>query len=235
MNILRRWRRRLVRSVFQDDVVSHDLANMSSFKRVFDLVVSCLMILLLSPLLAAVAILIRLRLGSPVLFRQERAGWFGSRFECLKFRTMTNARDTNGQLLPDADRLTRLGRFLRNTSLDELPELINVIRGEMSLVGPRPLLAKYLERYSPEQRRRHDVRPGITGWAQIHGRNALTWGERFEFDLWYVEHWSFWLDLSILTKTARQVIRREGVAKPGHATMPEFQGMGEKSDPGNIV
>ena len=224
-----------MRNVHRHDVVSHDLVKMSSFKRVFDLVVSSLMILLLSPLLAAVAMLIRLRLGSPVLFRQERAGWFGSRFECLKFRTMTDARDANGQLLPDADRLTRLGRFLRSASLDELPELINVIRGEMSLVGPRPLLAKYLKRYSPEQMRRHNARPGITGWAQINGRNALNWDERFEFDLWYIDHWSFGLDLSILTKTVWQVIRREGVARPGHATMPEFPGMAAKPDQGNIV
>jgi lipopolysaccharide/colanic/teichoic acid biosynthesis glycosyltransferase len=224
-----------VRNVHKHDVVSHDLVKMSSFKRVFDLVVSSLMILLLSPLLAAVAMLIRVRLGSPVLFRQERAGWFGSPFECLKFRTMANARDANGQLLPDADRLTRVGRFLRSASLDELPELINVIRGEMSLVGPRPLLAKYLERYSAEQMRRHNVRPGITGWAQINGRNALNWDQRFELDLWYVDHWSLWLDLSILTKTVSQVIRREGVARPGHATMPEFPGMAAKPDQGNIV
>jgi lipopolysaccharide/colanic/teichoic acid biosynthesis glycosyltransferase len=204
-------------------------------KRIFDIVVATSALLLLSPLLAAVALLIRLRLGSPVLFRQERAGSFGSRFECLKFRTMTDARDANGELLPDADRLTRLGRFLRSASLDELPELINVIRGEMSLVGPRPLLAKYLERYSPEQMRRHNARPGITGWAQINGRNALKWDQRFEFDLWYIDHWSFGLDLSILTKTVWQVIRREGVARPGHATMPEFPGMAAKPDQGNIV
>jgi lipopolysaccharide/colanic/teichoic acid biosynthesis glycosyltransferase len=148
---------------------------------------------------------------------------------------MTNACDENGRLLPDADRLTRLGRLLRSTSLDELPELINVIRGEMSLVGPRPLVAKYLERYSPEQMRRHAVRPGITGWAQINGRNLLNWNERFEFDVWYVDHWSFWLDLSILTKTVWQVIRRDGIAKPGHATMPEFRGLDARPDQGNTV
>ena len=197
--------------------------RISCAKRIFDLVLATSALMLLSPLLAALAMLIRLRLGSPVLFRQERAGWFGSRFECLKFRTMTNVRDANGQLLTDSDRLTRLGRFLRSASLDELPELINVIRGEMSLVGPRPLLAKYLERYSPEQMRRHNARPGITGWAQINGRNAVNWEQRFELDLWYVEHWSFWLDLSILTKTAWQVVRREGVSRPGHATMPDSQ------------
>jgi sugar transferase EpsL len=222
-------------TVHNHDVVEHEWVKMSSFKRTFDLVVSSMMILLLSPLLAAIAILVRLRLGSPVLFRQERAGWSGARFECLKFRTMTDARDADGQLLPDADRLTRFGRYLRSTSLDELPELINVIRGEMSLVGPRPLLAKYLERYSAEQMRRHEVRPGITGWAQINGRNALNWDQRFELDLWYVDHWNFWLDLSILAKTVWQVARREGVAKPGHATMPEFRGLAAKTDRGNAV
>jgi lipopolysaccharide/colanic/teichoic acid biosynthesis glycosyltransferase len=205
---------------------------MTLLKRVFDVVVSSLLMTLLCPLLAAIAIFMKLHVGPPVLFRQERAGWCGSRFDCLKFRTMTDARDANGELLPDADRLTRLGRFLRSTSLDELPELINVIRGEMSLVGPRPLLAKYLERYSPRQMRRHSVKPGITGWAQIHGRNILGWDERFEFDLWYVDHWSFWLDLRILTKTVWQVVRREGIAKPGHATMPEFQGMAAKPEQG---
>jgi len=204
-------------------------------KRLLDVILSTGALLLLSPLLMLVAMLIKLSLGSPVLFRQERAGFFGSRFECLKFRTMTNARDENGWLLPDADRLTPLGRFLRSTSLDEVPELINVIRGEMSLVGPRPLLAKYLERYSPEQMRRHAVRPGITGWAQINGRNLLNWNERFEFDVWYVDHWSFWLDLSILAKTVWQVIRREGIEKPGHATMPEFRGLDTRPDQGNIV
>jgi lipopolysaccharide/colanic/teichoic acid biosynthesis glycosyltransferase/glycosyltransferase involved in cell wall biosynthesis len=209
--------------------------TISLAKRTFDVVLAASATLLLSPVLAAVALLIRFRLGSPVLFRQERAGLFGSRFECLKFRTMTDARDANGQLLPDADRLTRLGRFLRSTSLDELPELINVIRGEMSLVGPRPLFAKYLERYSPEQMRRHNVPPGITGWAQINGRNALNWDQKFELDLWYLDHSSFWLDLSILAKTLWQVIRREGVSRPGHATMPEFSGMAAKPDHGNTL
>jgi lipopolysaccharide/colanic/teichoic acid biosynthesis glycosyltransferase/glycosyltransferase involved in cell wall biosynthesis len=211
------------------------MKRISGGKRIFDVVLATGALLLLSPLLAAVATVIRLRLGSPVLFRQERAGWHGSRFECLKFRTMTEARDANGQLLPDADRLTRLGRFLRSASLDEMPELVNVIRGEMSLVGPRPLLAEYLDRYSPGQMRRHEVRPGITGWAQINGRNALSWDRRFELDLWYVDHWSFWLDLSILAKTVWQVMRREGVARPGHATMPEFLGMSAERDRGNIL
>jgi lipopolysaccharide/colanic/teichoic acid biosynthesis glycosyltransferase/glycosyltransferase involved in cell wall biosynthesis len=204
-------------------------------KRLFDVVWASGMLVLLSPLLAAVAIVVWLYLGSPVLFRQERAGWRGCRFECLKFRTMTDACDESGQPLPDADRLTRLGRFLRSMSLDELPELVNVIRGEMSLVGPRPLLAKYLERYSLEQMRRHDVRPGITGWAQIHGRNAVNWDRRFELDLWYVDHWSLGLDVSILAKTAWQVVRREGIARPGHATMPEFGGVAAESDRGHVL
>jgi lipopolysaccharide/colanic/teichoic acid biosynthesis glycosyltransferase len=203
-------------------------------KRIFDVALASCTLVLLSPLLAAVAIVVWLYLGSPVLFRQERAGWRGSRFDCLKFRTMTDARDANGQLLPDADRLTRLGRFLRSTSLDELPELVNVIRGEMSLVGPRPLLAKYLGRYSVEQMRRHNVRPGITGWAQINGRNALNWDQRFELDFWYVDHWSFRLDVSILAKTVWQVVRRDGIARSGHATMPEFGGVAAESDRGHV-
>jgi lipopolysaccharide/colanic/teichoic acid biosynthesis glycosyltransferase len=208
---------------------------MASFKRIFDAVMSSVMLVLLSPLLAAMPIVVWLYLGSPVLFRQERAGWRGCRFDCLKFRTMTDARDADGQLLPDADRLTRLGQFLRSTSLDELPEIINVIRGEMSLVGPRPLLAKYLGRYSNEQMRRHNVRPGMTGWAQINGRNAVKWDQRFELDLWYVDHWSFWLDVSILAKTVWQVVRREGIARPGHATMPEFGGVAAESDRGHVL
>ena len=209
-------------------------SRLPSAKRVFDLLIATCALLLLSPILTLIAILVRAFLGSPILFQQERAGLKGSCFDCLKFRTMTNARDASGQLLSDADRLTGLGRFLRNTSLDELPELINVLRGEMSLVGPRPLMARYLGRYSHEQMRRHDVKPGLTGWAQINGRNALTWDQKFELDLWYVDHRSFWLDFSILAKTAWQVIRRDGIAKPGHATMPEFLGMAAKRDPGNI-
>jgi lipopolysaccharide/colanic/teichoic acid biosynthesis glycosyltransferase/glycosyltransferase involved in cell wall biosynthesis len=193
-------------------------------KRFFDLTLSVLGLLLLSPLLLIIAAIVKTRLGSPILFRQERAGFRGVRFECLKFRTMTDERDASGQLLPDADRLTRLGRFLRDTSLDELPELINVIRGEMSLVGPRPLLARYLERYTPEQMRRHDVRPGITGWAQINGRNAASWEQKFACDLWYVEHQSLRVDLKILLLTIWKAVRREGISQPGHPTMPEFMG-----------
>jgi sugar transferase EpsL len=193
-------------------------------KRISDLLFTSIGLVLLLPLLTAVAVSVRIFLGAPVLFRQQRPGLNGRLFTLLKFRTLTDARDVNGNLLPDAERMTSLGKFLRSSSLDELPELMNVIRGEMSLVGPRPLLAKYLKRYSAEQMRRHEVKPGITGWAQIHGRNALSWDRRFELDLWYVKHCSFWLDLSILAKTLRQVIRRDGIAQPGHATMPEYLG-----------
>jgi sugar transferase EpsL len=198
---------------------------MFSSKRAFDLFVSSLVMVTLSPVIALIAILIRLQLGSPILFRQQRAGLNGKLFTCLKFRTMTYARDGNGQPLPDAERLTSLGQFLRSMSLDELPELFNVIRGEMSLVGPRPLLPEYLERYSPEQMRRHDVKPGITGWAQVNGRNALDWERKFELDLWYVDHQSFWLDLWILAKTVRVVAFRGGVSRSGYATSPEFTGV----------
>ena len=169
-------------------------------KRAFDLLIGSVALVVLSPLLVAIAIGIRILLGSPILFRQRRPGLHGQLFTCLKFRTMTEARDANDQLLPDGERLTPLGRFLRSASLDELPELINVIRGEMSLVGPRPLLPQYLERYTPEQMRRHQVKPGITGWAQINGRNSLDWSQKFARDLWYVDHQSFSLDLRISPK-----------------------------------
>ncbi len=214
-------------ALYRDLMVERHLLSSPSArwaKRCFDVTLSLLGLLFLSPLLLAIAAMIRLCLGSPVLFRQERAGFRGIRFECLKFRTMTDEQDASGQLLPDADRLTRLGRFLRDTSLDELPELINVIRGEMSLVGPRPLLARYLERYSPEQMRRHNVLPGITGWAQINGRNAASWEQKFACDLWYVDHQSLRLDLKILFLTIWKAIRREGISQPGHTTMPEFMG-----------
>lgn len=200
-------------------------------KRTFDFLVAGIGSLVILPILVLAAIIVRVFLGSPVFFRQERPGLNGALFTLLKFRTLTDARDGDGNLLPDAERMTSLGRFLRSSSLDELPELINVICGEMSLVGPRPLLAKYLDRYSAEQMRRHEVKPGITGWAQIHGRNALSWEQRFELDLWYVQHRTFWLDLSILAKTLGQVIRRDGIARPGHATMPEYLGTA-KSDQG---
>jgi len=197
---------------------------MKILKRLFDLTSSLALLILLSPLLAGIAALARLLLGSPVFVRQLRPGLHGRPFTLLKFRTMTEARDPVGNLLPDEQRLTRLGRFLRRTSLDELPELINVLKGEMSLVGPRPLLMQYLDRYTPEQARRHEVKPGITGWAQINGRNALTWEEKFKLDVWYVDHRSFWLDAKILLLTLWKVLQREGINQPGHATMEEFRG-----------
>ena len=181
-------------------------------------------LLLCAPILAVIALLVRLKLGSTVLFRQQRPGLHGKPFTLYKFRTMTNARDADGNLLPDAERLTNFGRFLRRTSLDELPELINVLKGDMSLVGPRPLLIQYLQRYTPEQARRHETRPGITGWAQINGRNALSWEEKFHLDVWYVDNVSLWLDLKILFLTVWKVLRREGISQTGHATMEEFLG-----------
>jgi sugar transferase EpsL len=196
----------------------------SGLKRAFDLACTVPGVILLAPFLAALAILVRLRLGSPVLFKQVRPGFRGEPFTLLKFRTMTGARDAGGQLLPDSERLPPLGRFLRSTSMDELPELLNVLKGEMSLVGPRPLLTQYLTRYTPEQARRHGVRPGITGWAQVNGRNALSWDEKFRFDVWYVDHASLWLDLRILGMTALKVFKREGIHAQGHDTMPEFMG-----------
>ncbi|MBN2550555.1 MAG: sugar transferase [Anaerolineales bacterium] len=193
-------------------------------KRLFDLLLTSLMLVLISPLLAALALLMLIYHGTPILFRQQRPGYHGKPFSIFKFRTMTNDRDQQGNLLPDEQRLTRLGKFLRQTSLDELPELFNVLRGEMSWVGPRPLLMQYLPRYSPEQARRHDVLPGITGWAQINGRNTLNWEDRFRYDVWYVDHWSFWLDIKILALTFWKVLRREGINPIGKATMEEFMG-----------
>ncbi|MDD3180445.1 MAG: sugar transferase [Opitutaceae bacterium] len=175
------------------------------------------------PVMGVVALLVWWRLGSPVFYRQKRPGYREEIFELIKFRTMTDARDADGRLLADAVRLTPFGRWLRSTSLDELPELLNVLRGEMSLVGPRPLLVEYLPRYSVEQRRRHLVPPGLTGWCQINGRNALSWDVKFHLDVWYADHRSFWLDLRILFRTVGQVITRHGISAPGDATMPEFQ------------
>jgi lipopolysaccharide/colanic/teichoic acid biosynthesis glycosyltransferase len=193
-------------------------------KRIFDIVVSLLALLALSPLLAVLALQVRRKLGRPVLFRQSRPGLHERSFEIRKFRTMTDDRDTDGNLLADSERLLPFGRFLRSTSLDELPELWNVLKGEMSLVGPRPLLMEYLDLYSEEQARRHEVRPGITGWAQVNGRNALTWEEKFDLDVWYVDNHSLWLDLKILILTIARVFKREGVSQEGHATMERFQG-----------
>lgn len=172
------------------------------------------------------ALLVRVILGKPVLFTQVRPGYKAQPFTLYKFRSMTNKTDAKGCLLPDAERLTRFGQFLRASSLDELPELINVLRGEMSLVGPRPLLMQYLPLYNPKQHRRHEVHPGITGWAQINGRNALTWEDKFRLDVWYVDHWSLWLDIRILSLTIWKILRREGISQPGHATMEEFRGQG---------
>lgn len=193
-------------------------------KRVFELAVAIPALVLLSPVLGVVALLVLIKCGSPVLFRQERPGIHGRPFTLVKFRTMSDERDSNGKSLPDADRLSSFGRFLRATSLDELPELVNVIKGDMSLVGPRPLLMQYLDRYTPEQARRHDVRPGITGWAQVNGRNSTTWEERLAQDVWYVDNQSFRLDVMILAKTLSKVLSREGVNQPGRATMEEFLG-----------
>jgi lipopolysaccharide/colanic/teichoic acid biosynthesis glycosyltransferase len=193
-------------------------------KRLLDLSLASLGLLILSPLLLFLALLVRFKLGKPVFFRQSRPGYRGEIFQVYKFRTMTDARDEAGDLLPDAERLTPLGRSLRASSLDELPELFNVLRGEMSWVGPRPLLVQYLERYSSEQMRRHNVLPGITGWAQINGRNALTWEDKFRLDVWYVDHWSFGLDVKILLQTIWKVIRREGISQPGHVSAEEFMG-----------
>ncbi|MEO8140599.1 MAG: sugar transferase [Gemmatimonadota bacterium] len=193
-------------------------------KRLFDLTVSLLLLLFLSPVLLVTALLIRATMGAPVLFCQVRPGYLGRPFVLLKFRTMTVSVDSNGALRSDADRLTRVGRWLRRLSLDELPQLWNVFRGELSLVGPRPLLMEYLPLYSPIEARRHEVRPGITGWAQVNGRNALTWPERFALDLYYVEHQSLGLDLQILCRTILTVLRREGISHPGAATMEHFKG-----------
>ncbi|MBK9394608.1 MAG: sugar transferase [Uliginosibacterium sp.] len=193
-------------------------------KRAFDFVAALMALLLLAPVIVGVALLVRLRLGRPVLFSQPRPGRHGRPFRMYKFRSMNSACDAQGVLLPDAQRLTRFGLWLRASSLDELPGLWSVLRGDMSLVGPRPLLIQYLPRYSSRQARRHEVRPGITGWAQVNGRNAISWEEKFELDVWYVEHQSFWLDLKILWLTAARVWARKDVSAAGHATMPEFMG-----------
>lgn len=192
-------------------------------KRIFDFIVSAAAIVGLSPVLLILATVVRWKLGAPVLFRQQRPGLRGRPFWLLKFRTMTDARGHDGALLPDAARLTRFGQFLRAASLDELPELLNVLKGDMSLVGPRPLLMKYLERYSPKQARRHEVRPGITGWAQVNGRNAITWEEKFNLDVWYVDNQSFWLDIKIIFLTIFKIFKREGINQAGQATMEEFK------------
>lgn len=195
-----------------------------AIKRVIDVAGAGVGLAAAAPVLAVVAVMVRKDLGSPVLFRQARAGKDGEIFTLLKFRTMRDARDPAGRPRPDAERLTALGRWLRASSLDELPQLVNVLRGDMSLVGPRPLLPQYLPRYSPEQARRHQVPPGLTGWAQIKGRNALAWEDKLALDVWYVDHWSLGLDLRILLATVGKVLARSGVSAAGEATMPEFMG-----------
>lgn len=197
-------------------------------KRLFDILVSAGLLVALSPVLAVLAACVGFRLGYPIIFSQIRPGRHGKPFRMFKFRTMTDARGQNGELLPDAQRLTRFGRFLRASSLDELPELWNVLKGDMSLVGPRPLLMEYLSLYSPEQARRHEVRPGITGWAQVNGRNSLGWEEKFKLDVWYVDNRSFALDLRILWLTMLKVLKRDGISAAGEATMPRFDGTGSK-------
>jgi lipopolysaccharide/colanic/teichoic acid biosynthesis glycosyltransferase len=197
---------------------------MLRMKRIIDVALIIVSSPIVLPLAFIVIIFVRLKLGSPVIFRQTRPGLNAQPFEMLKFRSMTNARDANGNLQPDMDRLTPFGRWLRTTSLDELPELINVLKGEMSLVGPRPLLMRYLERYTPEQMRRHEVLPGITGWAQVNGRNAITWEEKFKLDVWYVDHLSLKLDLKIIVMTILKVIKRDGIIQEGQATAAEFMG-----------
>ena len=193
-------------------------------KRLFDFFGALLALLLLCPVLILLAVMVKLKLGGPVIFQQARPGIDGDAFNILKFRSMTDKRDVAGDLLPDEQRLVPFGRFLRSTSLDELPELFNVLKGDMSLVGPRPLLMEYLPRYSDRQARRHEVRPGITGWAQINGRNALSWEEKFELDVWYVDNQSLWLDIKILFKTVLQVLKRDGISHGEEATMPRFKG-----------
>ncbi len=193
-------------------------------KRLFDIVASTIGLLLLAPVIAAVAFQIRRKLGSPVLFRQVRPGKDGKPFEMIKFRTMRDAVDKDGNLLPDSERMTPFGSFLRSASLDELPELWNVLKGDMSLVGPRPLLMEYLPLYSKEQYRRHDVRPGITGWAQVNGRNAISWEEKFKLDVWYVDNRSLWLDLKIIYLTVKKVLVRDGISAEGEVTMSKFTG-----------
>jgi sugar transferase EpsL len=199
-------------------------------KRLLDIVISATALVLVSPLLVLVAVLVRLKLGSPILFRQERPGLKGQPFTLIKFRSMLDARETADARRPDSERLTDFGRRLRSTSLDELPELWNVLKGEMSLVGPRPLLMRYLPLYSAEQARRHDVRPGITGWAQINGRNAIGWDEKFALDVWYVDHWSLALDAKILALSLGSIFSGHGISADGEATMPEFTGSSDTTD-----
>lgn len=197
-------------------------------KRTLDIITASASLLLAAPVLVIIGLAIRFSMGAPVLFRQERPGFEGNPFVMYKFRSMLDCVDADGKPLPDELRLTDLGRFLRSTSLDELPALINVLKGEMSVVGPRPLLTQYLERYTPEQMRRHKVKPGMTGWAQVNGRNIISWEDRFKLDVWYVDHQSVWLDLKIVALTIWKTVKCEGINQPGHATMEEFKGVNHK-------
>lgn len=194
--------------------------------RIIDIGVSVFVLVVLSPIILALIIMIRIKLGSPVFFIQERPGLYSEVFEMYKFRTMTDERNDNGELLPDNKRLTRFGKFLRSTSMDELPEFWNVLKGDMSLIGPRPLLVEYLEYYNTYQMRRHEVKPGITGWAQVNGRNMISWEKKFDLDVWYIDNRSFWLDLKICWLTVYQILKREGISKQGHATTDYFKGSG---------
>jgi len=203
-------------------------------KRLFDFIVSLLALIILSPIIGVTALLIRKKLGSPVLFKQQRPGLNGRSFHVHKFRSMTNERDKNGKLLPDDVRLTSFGQVIRKLSLDELPQLVNVLKGDMSFVGPRPLLVEYLPLYNRRQTRRHNVRPGITGWAQVNGRNAISWEDRFELDVWYVENQSFWLDLKIIFMTVFKVFKSEGISQDGQATMTKFRGSNDSSSEDDI-
>ena len=204
------------------------------FKRAFDVISVLIGLILLSPLLLVVAVIVRIKLGSPVIFKQQRPGLHGNPFFMYKFRTMTDARDTDGNLMPDEERLPAFGKFLRSTSLDELPELFCVLKGDMSLIGPRPLMMKYLPRYTPQQARRHEVKPGITGWAQVNGRNAISWEEKFQLDVWYVDNWNMWIDFKILLKTFTSVFQREGITQYGHVTAEEFMGTEQKIDSNEV-
>ena len=203
------------------------LPRVTMLKRLFDIIGSAMVLVLLAPVIIVVALQVRRKLGSPVLYRQVRPGKFGKPFEMVKFRTMCDAVDAEGNPLPDSERLTPFGNWLRSTSLDELPELWNVLKGDISLVGPRPLLMEYLPLYSPEQYRRHEVRPGVTGWAQVNGRNAISWEEKFKLDVWYVNNQTLWLDIKILWLTVKKVLVRDGISAEGEATMSKFTGTAE--------
>ena len=203
---------------------SSGIGEICGLKHIFDLAITVPSVIILSPVLILIGFFVRMKIGSPIFFKQVRPGLNGRPFTIYKFRTMTDSRDEDGNLLPDRKRLTRLGRFLRKTSFDELPEFFNVIKGDMSIVGPRPLLIQYLDRYTPEQARRHEVKPGITGWAQVNGRNAISWEDKFKLDVWYVDNWSVWLDVKIILMTVWKILWREDINQPGQATAEEFKG-----------